>query len=167
MKTLFKGNGYSLTEIVIAVAILGLVLVVICSVFFKSLMGIKRGQTGGTAMYIANKKIDEVRSLDLGITEGIYINEVYQHIEGYDPPPADLNNYISWNPAGAIPQKTITGKEGPTGEYKFTVEIKNYIDGGLPVENLKLVTVEVKWFDSLLKKEKNLKVDTLLARKAY
>ncbi len=162
-----RRKGFSLTEIVLAVALLGLVLVIVCSVFFKALMGIKRGQTGGTAMYIIGKKIDEVKSVDLGKTDGIDIKELYQHIEGYDPPPADLGKkYLSWNTT-EFSEKVITGKEGTKGEYEFTIEIKNYYEGASAIEDLKKVTVEVKWLDSLQGKKRNLKVDTFLARKAY
>jgi prepilin-type N-terminal cleavage/methylation domain-containing protein len=163
----FKRKGFSLTEIVLAVALLGLVLVIVCSVFFKALMGIKRGQTGGTAMYIVSKKIDEVKSVDLGKTNGIYIKELYQHIEGYDTPAIDADKYISWISTDAVSEKTISGKEGPGGEYKFKIDVKNYYENSSSVDNLKIVIVEVTWHDSLQGKEKSLKVDTLLARKAY
>ncbi|MEQ8222247.1 MAG: type II secretion system protein [Candidatus Eremiobacterota bacterium] len=167
MNKKFSKKGFSLTEIIIAVALLGIALVTVCSVFSRALIGIKRGQTGGTAMYIANKKIDEVRSLDLGQTKGIYINELYQHIEGYNPPPTDLGKeYISWDTT-EFSEKTITGKEGTRGEYEFTIEIKNYYEGAIAVENFKKITVEVTWLDSLLGEKKKLKVDTFLARKAY
>jgi len=165
---LFKRKGYSLIEILLAVILLGLVLVVICSVFFKALLAIKRGQTSGTAMYIANKKIDEVRSVDLGNVKGIYIDELYEHIEGFDGLPTEFDNYISWDTtSGGISEKIITGKEGTRGEYEFIIEIRNYQEESLTVDNLKSVTVEIKWYDSLQGKEKKLKVDTLLARKAY
>lgn len=160
-------KGFSLTEIVMAVALLGLVLVIVCSVFFKSLMGIKRGQTGGTAMYIVNKKIDEVKSVDLGKKDGIYIKELYEHIEGYEPPPVDVDKHISWISTSSVSEKRISGKEGHSGEYKFIIDIKNYYEGSSAVDNLKIVIVEVTWHDSLLGKQKSLKVDTLLARKAY
>lgn len=160
-------KGFSLTEIVLAVALLGLVLVIVCSVFFKALIGIKRGQTGGTAMYIVSKKIDEVKSVDLGTTNGIYIKELYQHIEGYDIPPVDTDKYISWIATDTISEKTISGKEGPRGEYKFKIDVKNYHENSSAVNNLKIVIVEITWHDSLLGKEKSLKVDTLLARRAY
>ena len=65
-------------------------------------------------MYIANKKINEVKSIDLGNTEGLYINELYQNIEGYGPPPVELDNYISWSAtSGVIREKTIPEKKGP------------------------------------------------------
>jgi prepilin-type N-terminal cleavage/methylation domain-containing protein len=168
MIILFKKKGFSLTEILMTVALLGLVLIVICSVFFRALMGIRRGQSGATAMYIANRKIDEVKSIDLGKVSGIDINELYQHIEGYDPPPVDLNSYISWDPnTVGVLEKTITGKEGTLGEYEFTISIKQFYENSSPVTNLKSIIVEVKWYDNLQQKKKSLKIDTLLARRAY
>ena len=152
-------KGFSLFEIVIAIALLGLVMVSVCSVFAYGIESIKKGQKNAIAIHIGKKKLNELNNIDLNDPNGITYKSLCTSIEGYDPaqtPPTE--NCISWDITG---QHDITGSEKIAGSsYNFTVGIEGFQPG------LKKISVTVKWFDSE-GKEKNFKLNTLLARKIY
>jgi prepilin-type N-terminal cleavage/methylation domain-containing protein len=151
-------KGFTLVELTIAIALFAIVILVVCGVFSKSLQGIKKGQQTSTVFEIANKKLDEVKRIDMSDPDGILIKSLYTSIEGYDPPTVNIDDYILWDTTGEI---TITGKEGDRGEFKFTVIIKG------EAQDLKRIHVEVVWNDEALNKKKTTKLESFLARKSY
>ncbi|HPZ08904.1 MAG TPA: type II secretion system protein [Candidatus Eremiobacteraeota bacterium] len=162
MKTIYsQERGFSLLEIVIAIALLGMVIIVVCSVFAYGLQAIKKGQQNSAALNIANKKLDEISNIAMEDPNGILKIDLLMNVEGCDS--AIINaegTFIPWDSTG---NQEINGSEKVGGvNYKFKIDIDNY-----EPDYLKKITVQVKWFDLVLKSEKTLQLTTLLARKNF
>lgn len=157
---LSKKKGFSLLEIVIAIALLGLVMVTICTVFARGLQAIKKGQKSSAALYIANKKIDEVVNADLSDPYDILPKKLCENIAGYDPSSINPSSPdIDWD--DTFDTTVIKGQEN-VGEvkYDFEITIKGY------VKDLKKVIVKLTWVDPVMGGAKSMVIHTLLAKKA-
>ena len=153
-------KGFSLLEIVIATALLGLVLVTIGSVFAKGLEAIKKGQKNAVALNIARKKIEEVINIDYSDPDYLLTQKLMASVEGYSTcsiTPSGSTN-LRWN--DNIDVLSLSGEE-VVGEVIYTFDIK--IEGYRP--GLKKVSVYLKWFDFMLKDEKVIEIHTFLSRK--
>jgi len=154
-------EGFTLSEIVIAIAILGLIMVAVSGVFIAGLNSIKKGKGISVGLCIASKKIDEINSVDLWDQLGISKAKLRASIENYEPSsivdaPTD---YVPWDMTGS---QNIDGIEEISNvKYNFTISI-------LPFRNnLKKVTVEVYWNDDASNSQKRLELNTFLARKVF
>jgi len=155
-------NGFSLLEMVIATALLGLVLVTIGSVFAKGLEALKKGQKNGVALHITQKKIEEVINIDLADPDFILREKLLTSVENYDPAKVSItpsgSTDLSWN--DTFDTLTVEGTEEVGGNsYDFNIKIEGYRPG------LKKVSVTLKWVDVVLKDEKTMEIHTLLCRK--
>ncbi len=172
-----KTKGFTLTETVISIAIMGLVIITVLGVFAMGNNAIKKGRSIVIATNIAEKKISEVRNLlakypdyITTITETIF-RESITSIDAVNP-----NSIIIWNASAGPPPVpmamtpdtiTITGTEviPRSGDYSYTITIKDYIDSStIKLPDLKKVDVEVRWLDPPSTIEKKLVISSLVAK---
>ncbi|MEQ8225503.1 MAG: prepilin-type N-terminal cleavage/methylation domain-containing protein [Candidatus Eremiobacterota bacterium] len=152
---IFKRKGFSLTEIVIAVALLGMVIVVVCGVFVKGLEAIKKGKYRAAGIHLIDKKFAEFNNFDLGNSSGIIISDPNQYIKGFDHANGDS---IPWNSPKGTVDYVIYGTEHMAGiDYDYAIKIEGYQD------NMKKIAISVTWPD--LQGQKNLEISKLLCRK--
>lgn len=153
-----KIKGSNLIEIVLAIALLGMVIVIISGVFISGLESIKKGKEIAVALNIAKKKIDEIKRVDLTCSEGIYKKELLENIKGCNPDtliPED--SYIPWDSTG---NQEIEGTEILGGrDYNFFISIEG------SENNLKKLTVKVDFSVPGDRGSKIVELTTLLARK--
>ena len=155
-------KGFSLIEILIAIALLGVIIVVICGVFVIGLESIKKGKSRATAFHIANKKFAELSNIDVTDDRGIPVDQFELFVKGYQ----NANQYgntvrIPWDTPGGTPDYDISGMEVIEGkDFNFEIKIEGY-DSDLKVKKL---SVEVKWIESE-EGEKKLVLYSLLAKK--
>jgi prepilin-type N-terminal cleavage/methylation domain-containing protein len=156
-----KKKGFSLVEILIAVALAGILLVTLCGVFVQGLNAIKKGRFRSTAMNIADKKIIQVRRLvkSVGFGSQITGNEAYSIVsDGDDTSNAtelkigssnvasgDTNTYEIWTPSNSniYAHGYITIKGTARYEYKLNVNDEPYTE--VPMGGVKKIRIEITW----------------------
>ena len=159
IKSIIK-KGFTLIEIMTAIAILGLVIVTICGVFIHGLNAIKKGKYRACAIHIAKQKFNELGEINLGDPSGIPVKKLSEPppeecIEGWQNSDPDIGDYIRWD--ASTPLYKISGKQKMAGiEYDFDVVIEHYH------KNLKKVTVKVTWKE--IEGERKVELCTLLSR---
>jgi len=158
MHLINKKNAFSLCEMIIAIALFGLVIVTVCSVFIHGFNAIKKGKEIAIAVHLINKKFDEISNLELDIPSGISKNNLCSNIEGYSPASITPdNNYVSWSASG---YQEIEGTEIIADkEYTFFIKIESYKD------NIKKISIEVTFTSDNIGIQK-LRQTGFLARKA-
>lgn len=143
-----KEKGFSLAELILAVALTGLLLIVICGVFIFGLNAIEKSKIRSTALNLADKKIAETKNLIMTlddydrITGDRLISIISDSNEikvGGQIITADEEYEITWGLTGN--ELTATGEISIAGttDYNYQYELK---DDQL---NLKKVRVEVTW----------------------
>ena len=160
-KNNYEKKGFSLMEIIIAVAVLGIVIISVCGVFLHGLDAIKKSKYRGCAVHIASQKFTELEEVDLGNNSGIPTDKISippgdgGYIEGFQSSAPDNVDFINWGSSGVF--YTIKGKQSMEDiPYDFTITIENYGD------NLKKITVEVFWRE--VEGDKKVKLCKLISR---
>jgi prepilin-type N-terminal cleavage/methylation domain-containing protein len=151
-------KGFTLSEIVIAVALLGIILVVISLVFMKGLFAIKKGRYRATAFNIANSKFVELSNAGLSEPNGIPVADFPILIKGYTGC-VDHGNTTSipWPDSGGIDYEITGVEQFPGLDYNFDITVQSYGD------NLKKIGVEVTWNQPDVGKQR-IQLYTLLTR---
>ena len=152
-------KGFSLVEIIIAIAILGLVVVTICGVFLHGLNSIKKSKYKACAIHIANQKFSEIQDSDWSYPSGLPADRLSQAglIEGfqYYSDPSDNGSFIDWNYGTSV---AVYGTQSMGGiDYDYTISI----DPNQPY--VKKVSVLLEWEE--IKGHRQLKLSTLMARR--
>jgi len=151
-------DGFTLSEIVIAVALLGMILVVISMVFIKGLFAIKKGRFRATAFHIANSKFVEISNAGLSDANGIPVADFPTLVNGYSSSIDHGNtDYIPWTNSGTIDYEIKGVEKIPGLDYNFDITIEGYGN------NLKKIGVEVTWNEPDMGKQK-IQLYTLLTR---
>jgi len=148
----FKNNtlfpckkAFSLMEIVVAVALLGMVISIVCGVFVHGLHAIKKGKYRAGAIHVANQKFAELNNLDFGDPNGIPVVELKVpppdgYIEGFASYVAHRTGDIPWNTLIGVSDFEVTGVQDMGWvDYNFHIKIEGYDI------NLKKIVVEVTW----------------------
>ena len=153
-KKLFK-RGFSLAEVVIAVALLGVIIVIISGVFVRGLHAIKKSRYRVVAVNISDKKCSELRYLFLNTITPISRGEIADSIYGAE----SVDNDFDWGTlVSPAPPVHIEGKETVDNiEYSFIIEIS---DEGT-VDGLKEVEIKMVWPE--VEGERSFNVSTLLS----
>ena len=159
-KLFFKEKALTLTEIVVAVALLGLVMVSLSGVFVRGLYAIKKGKYRAAAIHIGNQKYAELKSIDWGNPLGIpteRLDEPDCIIEGHTISIPNKNgDYIPWD-ITADPYEIYGLQEMADIEYDFYIKVDSYD------RNLKKIMVTVSWKE--VEGDRSIDLCTLLVRK--
>lgn len=165
INTNFKQKAFSLTEVIIAVAILGIVLVTVCGVFVHGLHSIKKSKYRSGAINIANQKFDEIKEADWSCPSGLPVDKLSQPspdgvIDGFVSCLSNGNDpYILWDTQVAA--FVIYGFQVMGGiEYDYTISI----EPTKPYDPyVKRVSVLVEWDE--VEGKKDLELVMLIARR--
>lgn len=152
-------EGFSLTEVVIGVALMGLVIIVICGVFVQGLNAIKKGKYRAMALHIANQKYSELTNVDwshpYGIVEDDLCSPPTGYIEGSSY--SSSGGYIDWTGGSCIVEGSQTMDNI---DYDYRIIFEPY---GTAMKNLKKVSVIVRWKE--INGEQKVRLCTLISRK--
>jgi prepilin-type N-terminal cleavage/methylation domain-containing protein len=152
-----RKKGFSLTEIVIAIALLGMVIAIVCGVFVKGLEAIKKGKYRSAGLHVADKKFTEFNNYDLADPNGIIITEPNQYIKGVT---SASSSSIPWNSLLGTVDCVIYGTEDMVGiNYNFSIKVEGYQN------NIKKVSVTVTWPE--IDGTKTVQLSKLVSRQQY
>jgi prepilin-type N-terminal cleavage/methylation domain-containing protein len=147
MKHFIKHKGFTLSEMIISVAIMSLVIVSVLSVYFNGITAIKKGKDSSNCVSLAESKISQAKLLFIKYRKFNY--DISTKITG-----TITGNNITISPSPAIIWKgdpnapepmtplTIEGLEecNTCQNYKFKIAIEDY-NGPANNYEIKLVTV--------------------------
>lgn len=153
---LFK-KGFSFIELLLAIALLGVIIVTILGVFVHGLHAIKKSRYRVIAVNIANKKCSELRYLFLNNGDPISADTIKNNIYGTD----NVDSDFKWD-SGTI---EIIGKETADHiPYNFIINISQ--EGSSDTKGLilllKKIDIEINWKE--VEGIRNVKMSTYLSR---
>ncbi len=157
-KIFSKKQGFSLTEIVIGVALMGLVILVICGVFVQGLNAIKKGKYRAMALHIANQKYAELTNIDWSHPYGIIEDDLCSPPTGYieGSSYSSSGGYIDWVGGSCI----VDGSQTMDNiDYTYRITLEPYPSA---TRNIKKVSVTVRWKE--IKGEQKVRLCTLISR---
>jgi prepilin-type N-terminal cleavage/methylation domain-containing protein len=151
-------KGFTLAEVVLSVGIMGVIILLISSVFISGLYNIKKSKYKIAALNIADKKLTELKNLPL-CDNTIPVSDINSSIYGTD----FVTGALTWG--SSSPDITVQGNENINNiPYRYTIKISEYNDN--PPDdpnNIKKVNIEVKWKDPQ-GGDKSIRTITLIAR---
>ena len=151
-------KGFTLAEVVLSVGIMGVIILLISSVFISGLYNIKKSKYKIIALNIADKKLTELKNLPLS-DNTIPVSNINSSICGTNL----VTGNLTWG--SSSPDITVTGNEIINDiPYTYIINISEYNDN--PTDdpnNIKKINMEVKWKDPQ-GGEKSVKTITLIAR---
>ncbi len=150
-------RGFTLAEVVLAVGIMGVIILLISSVFISGLYNIKKSKYRITALNIVDKKLSELKNLPLS-DNIIPADDINSSIYGADT----VTGNLTWGSSST--DITVQGNEHINNiPYRYTINISEYNNPADDPNNIKKVNIEVKWKDPQ-GGEKSVRTITLLAR---
>ncbi len=155
-----KKGGMTLTEIIISVALLGMVIITLSGVFVRGLYAIKKGKYRASAIHIGNQKYAELKSLDWTNPLGLPADKLNAPdcvIEGHTlSVPHNNDDYIPWD-ITADPYEIYGLQEMSGIRYDYYIILESQD------KDLKKVQVKVSWEEP--EGEKDVTLCTLIVRK--
>jgi prepilin-type N-terminal cleavage/methylation domain-containing protein len=168
-----RKSGMTLTEIMIALMLLGLIIVVMLGVFVKGSYAIKKGRYRITALNLANQKIVEFNNIDLTlskITRGDIVASIQnvQKVETGNPVrtsattvTSDTDEIYIWNPTKEYKVSGVENIKGTNYDYTLFIETYTCDLNTSPTEHkLRKLSVVISW--QKIEEKKSIEIRTLV-----